>query len=303
MSDEAKSEKQNEEGGQGPVPTCFRHPERESYIRCQRCDRFICPDCQRQAAVGFQCVECVQEAARSTPPPRTRFGGVLRQGDGGIVTKTLIGLNVAVFVLVLAVGNVLVDRVDLIGGTMFSESVGLSTGVADGAYWRLLTSAFVHTQIWHIAINMFALWVLGRPLEHVLGRLRFIGLYLVSALAGSAAAYALTPPNVSTVGASGAIFGMFGATIILYRRLRLDMTWIIGLLVLNLALNIFASSILSWQGHLGGLLAGLALGAFLAYAPRENRDRVQVAGFVLVLLLAVAVVAWRTLGLLSGSAF
>lgn len=305
MTDSAKSERDDEpETGAGSgfagtpgTPHCYRHPERESYIRCQRCDRYICPDCQRQAAVGFQCVECVQEAARSTPAPRTRFGGVVRQNDAGLVTKLLIALNLAVYLLVMFGGNALLQRVDLIGSVGFSGVAWQDGGVAEGAYWRMLTAAFVHVELWHLAVNMFALWVLGRPLEHVLGRLRFTGLYLVTALTGSAVAYALTPPNLPSVGASGAIFGLFGATIVLYRRLKLDMTWIIGLLALNVALNIFARGVLSWQAHLGGLLGGLALGIFLAYAPRENRNRFQLIGFVAVVVVTIAVVVGRTVQL------
>jgi membrane associated rhomboid family serine protease len=278
----------------GSVPVCYRHPERESYIRCQRCGRFICPDCQRQAAVGFQCVECVREAARTMPTIRTRFGGVVR-GGGAVVTKVILGLNVAVFALTFLLGPAFEQWLMLIGRPWFlTPEIGEAPGVAGGAYWRLLTAAFLHLDLWHLLINMFSLWVLGPPLEYLLGRFRFAALYLGSALAGSAVAYAFTSPLVPVVGASGAIFGLFGATVVLARRMRADMSWFVGILAINIVLNVVFRSFLSWQGHLGGFLAGLAIGAALVYAPRERRDLVQALGFALVMAATIGLIVWRT---------
>ncbi len=282
-------------GGPGPeIPTCYRHPERESYIRCQRCGQYICPDCQRQAAVGFQCVECVREGARTTPATRTRFGGVTR-GRDALVTKVILGINVGVFLLTYAVGGSVQGWLALVGQqAFFAPGVGEAAGVAGGGYWRLITAAFLHTAFWHIAVNMISLWVLGPMLENLLGRLRFAGLYLVSALAGSAVAYAFTPPNVAVVGASGAIFGLFGATIVMARRMQADMRMFIPVIVINIVLNVVFSSALSWQGHLGGFVGGLALGAVLAYAPRERRDMFQIVGFAVVTVACIVLIAWRT---------
>ncbi|WP_020575030.1 rhomboid family intramembrane serine protease [Actinopolymorpha alba] len=283
-----------------PIPTCYRHPERESYIRCQRCGRYICPDCQRQASVGFQCVECVREGNRTMPSARTRFGGVVR-GDGAIVTKVILGLNVVIYLLTLLLGRAVEQQLMLVGRTsFFADAVGEAHGVAGGAYWRLLTSAFLHVELLHLAVNMFSLWVLGPALERLLGRARFTALYLVSALAGSAVAYAFTSPLVPIVGASGAIFGLFGATVVLARRMRADMSWFMGILVVNIVLNVLFRSFLSWQGHLGGFIAGLALGAVLAYAPRERRDLMQTLGFVAVILATVGLIVWRTAQLTAG---
>jgi membrane associated rhomboid family serine protease len=278
----------------GVVPTCYRHPDRETYIRCQRCDRNICPDCQRHAAVGFQCPECVKQGAQGMPAARTRFGGVLR-AEGAVVTKVLIGINVAVFLLGL-LAPALILRLELIGRSGFAGMIGLTPGVEGGEVWRLLTAAFTHTQLWHIAVNMFSLWVLGPPLEALLGRLRFTGLYLVSAVVASTVAYVLAP-SVPVVGASGAIFGLFGATFMFARRMRADMSWFIGLIAVNVVINVVFHTQLSWQGHLGGLVAGLALGAFLAYAPRERRDQFQLFGFGLVLVLTIVAVVVRTITL------
>lgn len=280
------------------VPTCYRHPDRETYIRCQRCDRYICPDCQRQASVGFQCVECVREAARTQPAPRTRFGGIVR-GSDGVITKILVGLNVGVF-LIGMLSPAVVQWLLLVGRIGFGDQIGQSVGVAGGEVWRLLTSAFTHNQIWHLAVNMFTLWMLGPQLERLLGRGRFTALYLVSALTGSAVAYAFTAPHVGVLGASGAIFGLFGATVILSRKMKADMGWFIGMLAINVVINVFFSRYLSWQGHLGGFAGGLLLGVALAYAPRERRNLFQIGGFVVVSLLAVGLIAWRTVNLLAG---
>lgn len=291
----AKSESPAGSGtSSGGVPMCYRHPDRETYIRCQRCDRNICPDCQRQAAVGFQCPECVKQGSQGVPAARTRFGGVMR-GEGGTVTKVLIGINVAIFLLGM-LAPALIQRLELIGQSGFAEAIGVTPGVEGGEVWRLLTAAFTHTQLWHIAVNMFSLWVLGPPLELLLGRLRFTALYLVSAVVASTAAYVLAPAT-DVVGASGAIFGLFGATFMLARRMRADMSWFVGLIAVNVVLNVLFHTVLSWQGHLGGLVAGLVLGGFLAYAPRERRDQVQVFGFSLVLVLTVVAVVVRTITL------
>ncbi len=280
------------------VPTCYRHPDRESYIRCQRCDRYICPDCQRQASVGFQCVECVREGQKDQPAARTRFGGVVR-GSDGVVTKVILGLNIAIFVLGM-LSPALIQWMQLVGRIGFADQIGQAGGVAGGEVWRLITSVFVHVQIWHLAVNMFTLWILGPPLERLLGRARFTALYLVAGLTGSAVAYAFTDPRVGVVGASGALFGLFGATVMLSRKMKADMSWFLGTLAINVVINVLFARFLSWQGHLGGFIGGLLLGAALAYAPRERRDLYQILGFVGVGLLAVALIAWRTVSLVSG---
>lgn len=271
-------------------PVCYRHPGRESYIRCQRCERYVCPDCSRDAAVGVHCLDCLREGSRGLPQARTRFGGIAR-GRSDLVTLTLIGLNVAVFLLYQAVGPRVADNLALVGGWP-------GFGVAGGQAWRLITSAFLHTELWHIGINMLSLWILGRLLEPMLGRLRFVGLYLVAGLAGSAAAFALTDPWTWTLGASGAVFGLFGAVVMVLRRLRADLTWIAGVLAINVVLNVLYRDALSWQGHAGGFVAGLILGAALVYAPKERRDTWHIVGFVVMGVAIAAVVVGRTLMIL-----
>ena len=280
----------NEErtGEQVGVPSCYRHPERESYIRCQRCDRYVCPDCQREASVGVHCLECVREGNKQMPAARTRFGGVLRPGDA-LVTKILIGLNLAVFVPTL-----------LLGSSFWGETAMIGAYVYHGEYWRLFTSMFVQAGLMHLAVNLISLWVLGPMLESALGRLRFVALYLIGGLGGSAVAYAFTELNVPVIGASGAIAALFGAILVLSRQLRLDPSMLFGILAINVVINVFARDHLSWQGHLGGLIAGALLGVVLGYAPRDRRTLVHGIGFAAVAALSIGLVAWRT-GMVSAA--
>ena len=273
---------QPEQPGSAPkaVPRCYRHTDRETYIHCQRCGRAICPDCMRQAAVGFHCPECVEQGRASTPRPRTVYGGTLR-GRGNAVTLALIGVNVAMF-LALQVSNALAVETVLVGGA-----------VAQGEQYRLFTSMFVHLQFMHLLFNMFALWIFGPVLEGALGRIRFLALYLLSGLTGSVAVYWLTDPNIPTVGASGAVFGLLGAALVVSVRRGYDVTWLLGLLGINLVFTFLVPGI-SWQGHLGGLVGGLVVGAAIAWAPRKYRTVLQVAAFVLVFALCVLLIVVRT---------
>jgi membrane associated rhomboid family serine protease len=267
---------------------CYRHPDRETGIRCTRCERPICPECMVNASVGFQCPECVNEAAHRTATPRTVAGGTVA-ADPFLVTKILIGLNIAVFLLVKAVGDRLVGDLGLYA-VCGPDATGqhVCIGVSQGAdqWYRLLTSAFLHQEYMHIGFNMLSLWWIGAPLERMLGRTRYIALYVVSALGGSALVL-LLDPSVLTLGASGAVFGLFGATAVYMRRLRYDMRPIMILLALNILFS-FTWSGVSWQGHLGGLAAGTAIAIGMAYAPRERRDLVQWGTLAAVLVVSLA---------------
>lgn len=263
----------------GP-PACYRHPDRQAAVSCTRCGRPVCPECMRSAAVGHQCVDCVQAAAASVPTARTPAGGLLRDG-APLVTYALIAANVLVFVLQMS-SRALQYKLSL-----------FPVAVAGGQYYRLLTSAFMHYGIVHILFNMWALYVLGPPLERHLGRLRFAALYLLSALGGSVVVYLFSPLNAATAGASGAIFGLFGATLVASKRLNLDIRWLVGLIVINLVITFTVPGI-SWQGHVGGLVTGALVAAVYVYAPRAQRTLVQ-AGFSIGLLAVFAVlVSWRT---------
>ncbi|HYJ68064.1 MAG TPA: rhomboid family intramembrane serine protease [Nocardioidaceae bacterium] len=280
------------------VPHCYRHPDRETWISCQRCGRPICPDCMHSASVGFQCPECIREGRKTTRAPRTLGGGLL-PSRSGIVTKILIGLNVLGYIAVLATqtdvdgwSQVEDKGVLLPVGTTFSD-VGHVGGVADGEYWRLLTAAFLHASILHILFNMYALAVFGPMLEQALGYVRFLALYLTTAIASSVTVYWLSPEHQVTVGASGAIFGLFGASFAVLRKRGLDLSPLFMLLAINLFIT-FAVPNISWQGHIGGLVCGLVLGGVVAYAPREHRNLVQGVAFGVVWLALIVLIVART---------
>ena len=269
-------------GGSEPA-TCYRHPEREAHIRCVRCNRRICPDCMIDASVGFQCPECVREGNKSVRQARTVFGGRVTT-DSGWVSKVLIGINVVAYVLQQTVS----------GFTFRFENIGFY--VADGDYYRLLTAAFLHGSILHIALNMYALYLFGPPVEAAIGRVRFAALYLVSALGGSALSYAFANPLVPSLGASGAVFGLLGAYLVLNRKLGRDTSGVMALLVINFVFGLIAPNI-DWRAHLGGLITGSLCAAAIAYAPAERRNAVQLGGLAAVTVLVVAVVVWRTAAL------
>ena len=281
----------------GGPPGCYRHPDRATGISCTRCERPICPECMVSASVGFQCPDCVRGGSGTGPAPeamrpRTIAGGVV-SSDPRLVTKILLGINVAVWVAVMVVGVRLVRDLDLFGRALTPSGV---EGVAEGQWYRLLTSAFLHEQPMHIAFNMLALWWLGGPLEAALGRVRYLTLYLLSGLGGSALAYLLAAPNQPSLGASGAVFGLLGATAVLMRRMQQDMRPVIILLVLNLIFT-FTWADISWQAHVGGLVVGAAVAFGMVHAPREHRVAVQRATCAAALLVIVAVVVLRTLQL------
>lgn len=223
--------------------------------------------------------------------PRTLAGGTVT-ADPRLLTKILIGLNVAVFMLQLSIGDDFTARFELVGSAYF-PGLGSMEGVAEGQWYRLLTSMFLHADgnPMHIIFNMLSLWWIGGPLEAALGRARYLALYLVSGLAGSALTYLIAAPNQPSLGASGAIFGLFGATAVLMRRLNYDMRPILALLVINLIFTFGASNI-AWQAHIGGLVAGVVIGYAMVHAPRERRSLVQygVCGVVLVAVVVMTLI-------------
>lgn len=280
------------------LPTCYRHPDRETGIRCTRCERPICPECMVSASVGFQCPECVRSGsgtghAPTATQPRTIAGGTVA-ADPRLVTKILIGLNLAVFLVQMSMGDRFTDRFDLIGRA-YVPILGSIEGVAEGQWYRLVTAMFLHDaqNYIHILFNMLSLWWIGGPLEAALGRARYLTLYFVSGLAGSALSYLLAAPNQPSLGASGAIFGLFGATAVLMRRLNYDMRPVIALLVINLIFT-FGWSNIAWQAHIGGLVAGVVVGYAMVHAPRERRALIQYGVCALVLAVVLITTLVRT---------
>jgi membrane associated rhomboid family serine protease len=269
----------------------------------------------RPAAVGFQCPECVKEGAKATRSGRTAYGG-LRPTDASVTSGVLIAVNAAVWLAVLATGaggSRLLDWLVLrTQGLCFipqatypSDQLScpaggtILPGFVDGAYWQPLTAMFTHVQVWHIGFNMLALWVLGPQLELAIGRIRFIALYFISGLAGSAMVLWLGPEYSlgGTLGASGAIFGLLGALGVVAIKVHGDVRGVLTWIGINFVITFLVANI-SWQGHLGGFVAGVAIGLILVYAPRgPRRTTVQVLGTSAVALVVLASMLWRLVDL------
>ncbi|WP_336212468.1 rhomboid family intramembrane serine protease [Nonomuraea sp. LPB2021202275-12-8] len=270
------------------APTCYRHPDRETWVRCQRCDRPICPDCMRDAAVGFQCPECVAEGNKGLRQARSTFGGAAVAVP--YVTWAVLAVNVLVF------------AAQQLPGLDVSRLFAMwPAGVAVlGEYYRLISSAFVHGGVFHILFNGWALFVIGPYLERAFGHVRFLAVYLVSALGGSVLVFWVDALNTATVGASGAIFGLFGAMFVVSRKLNMDVRGIAALIAINLVITFLVPSI-SWTGHVGGLITGAALAGALAYAPKNNRTLWQVLAIAGTVAVFVALVLIRVSTILSAA--
>ena len=279
--------------GQETPPTCYRHPNRETWVSCVRCGRHACPDCLRQAAVGQQCVECVRGAGQRQP--RTAFGG--RMVTNAAVTWTLVGINVLIFLIEVAKPD-LMYAWDMTGTPRYSPD-GIQAGVVNGQWYRLITSAFTApgtslggVGLFDIMFNMWALVVVGPSLEQTLGRVRFLAVYLLSALGGSVLFYYMVPHGAAA-GASGAIYGLFGAWFVVARRLRLDVRGIVTIIAINLAFSLFFRSSIAWQAHVGGLIVGVLTTAAFVYAPRQNRTAIQFGAALAVLVVLVVLVVFQ----------
>jgi len=256
----------------------------------------------RSASVGQQCVECVKDGNRGARPAQNVFGGRVASPQAGtIVTYALIGINVLLFIVELA-RPALADSWEMLGHAYIAYP-GPPRGVAAGEWYRLITSAFLPPPVtgpeanglglMDIVFNMYALLLVGPALERLFGGVRFLAIYLLSALGGSVLYYYLAAPNAPALGASGAIFGLFGAWFVVSRRLRVDARSIVIVIVFNLVLS-FVIPRIAWEAHVGGLLTGLLIGAAYIYAPRKNRALLQGAATVLVLGLAIVAVILRT---------
>jgi membrane associated rhomboid family serine protease len=260
------------------------------------------------ASVGHQCPECVAEGRRTQRPVRTAFGGGVA-GRSGVATKTLIGINVLVMVLSIAIGGsravagggwggllggntALTDALAVIGNAPYVAG-GPAHGVAAGEWYRLITAMFVHYGLLHLLLNMYALWILGRDLERVLGPLRFMALYLLAGLGGNVAAYLFTAPNAATAGASTAVFGLMAAIFVILKRLHLSVAPILPIIVINVIFT-FTIANISVAGHLGGLVIGGIVATVLAYAPQDRRVLVQGVGCAAVLLFLIVLAVYRT---------
>jgi membrane associated rhomboid family serine protease len=281
---------------------CYRHPDRETGLSCSECGRPICADCATFAPVGIRCPDHAavsgrrNPATRLRPRPVRRARGVALASGNAPVTKILIGINVAIYLIGAtqpgaSLSNPMPAHVFLDPSSLYHRLWLDGPDVANGGWWRLITAAFLHANLLHIGFNMLALWWIGAPVENYLGRARYLGLYLVSGLAGSAGALIATP-LVPTVGASGAIFGILGAMLIL----EWQATGRLGgqaatLILINLAIGFAyngAGGNISLGGHIGGLIGGILV--TLAYA-EWRRGRGQYGNLDLAGILGLVVVA------------
>lgn len=280
---------------------CYRHPDRETRVSCSECGRGVCPDCMVFAPVGIRCLD---HAAQGAPKAASRPAIQRRASqsrfalarDELIVTKVLIGANVAVFLVNLLQGGSLSRT----GGELFSQWALFGPLVGVGDWWRLLTSAFLHASLIHLAFNMLFLWWIGGPMEAAIGHARYIGLYFVSALAGAAGALVLKPEAV-TVGASGALFGVLGAAVVFERQgYNVLGGQALGIVVINVAITFLVPNI-SLGGHLGGFVGGAICGLVLTrfgrgHAAYSRIGAVGVLGFVAVGVASVLVAYWKVRG-------
>ena len=274
---------------------CYRHPNRETFVSCSECGRPICAECMTPAPVGQRCREHSgkPQGVRRVPSGarRTAF-----EGTGALVTKVLVGLNVLIYVITAAQGR----GINSPGGSLFVKWLLFGPSVANGDWWRLITSAFLHANLIHIAFNMYFLWFVGSAVETAIGRGRFLAIYLVSGLAGSAGALVFTPTS-PTVGASGALFGVLGAAVVLERQRN----YVLGgsalaLVVINLILS-FSLSNISVGGHIGGLIGGILCTLVLSKFGRGHAAYSRVglwgiAGVLGVGLLSIAVAYLKVRG-------
>jgi membrane associated rhomboid family serine protease len=262
---------------------CYRHPERQTGIVCQRCGRPICGECMNPASVGFQCPRCVGSARTGVREPRTRFGARVTPG-GAVATK---GVMVALAVVYVA---------DLVlGGRIANVLLMWNPAVAGGQLWRLLTSGLVSGSLLGLVMNLLVLWLAGRAIESEVGPARFVAIYLAATLGGSTLFYLLAPDRAATLGAASAVVGLLAANAIGKRKSGEDIRGDVGLFVILVLYSlVIGFRSYGWLTMIGGILVGALAGAVLAYAPRGNRTAAQVVGLLAVVLVCVVAVVLPT---------
>jgi membrane associated rhomboid family serine protease len=265
---------------------CYRHPDRESYVLCQRCGRTICGECQTPGAVGVVCPECMAQQRASHPRTKPAWLTRLTGQDAPVVTYAIIGVCVLVFI-VQTVGDLLGLRVT--NALQYAGAYSYPASVS-GAFepWRMFTSIFAHANILHLLLNMYTLFIFGSALEPMLGRARYLALFLISGFAGSLGVLLIAQPVVPVVGASGAIFGLFGAYFIIQRRLGGNATQMLVLLAINLGIGFLPQFHIAWQAHVGGLIGGLLVGLIFVETRQVRRRRWQLPLLVLLCVVFVA---------------
>ena len=268
------------------APSCYRHPGTATYIHCQRCERPVCVQCQVQAPVGVICPECLGQAQAKVPRVgRQPLGG--RGNQTPVVTYSLIAITALFYVLQLIPG---LDATNYLAYAPLYSFGEYSTVGAPYEPWRMMTSVFAHSTgfVFHIILNMYTLWIFGQMLERMLGKARFLTLYLASGLAGSLGVMFWAPHDTFVVGASGAIFGLMGAFLVIQRKLGGETTQLLVLVGVNLVIGFLPGMSISWQAHLGGLLGGALLGFIFVQTRKYTQKRLQLALVSLTVLALVA---------------
>ncbi|MBT2502169.1 rhomboid family intramembrane serine protease [Curtobacterium sp. ISL-83] len=259
--------------------TCYRHPDRPSFVLCQRCGRTICPECQTPAAVGVHCPECVREQRAQFSANRRASGAP----SGLTVARRRFAMLDQKATVVLVVVSVAIWLLDQVTGGFLSGLLAYNSALLPTQPWRMVTALFVHSGIFHVGFNMWALWIFGRMLENMLGAWRFLALYFIAGLVGSMAVTFLAP-GTWVVGASGAIFGLFAAFFVLQRSLGNNAVQLLVIIGLNLAIGFLPGTNIAWQAHLGGIVAGFVTGYVFAKTRNIRQRPLQIA-----LLVAEAV--------------
>ena len=276
------------------LPACYRHPGRHTGLRSTRCDRPTCPESLRDASVGQQCVECVNESGRTTRRPTTVAGA--RLGNRPVLVYLLIAVNVLIFVITVAQAGSVSGNSD---SPLFNDWVMWPRAAAQGGeWWRVVTSGFLHFGFIHIAVNMLSLWMLGRDLERVLGKIRFAAVYFLSLIGGSVAVFLFSGVDTGAAGASTALYGLMGCYLVAILRLKLDPRSILITIGINVFLT-FTIPGLSIVGHFGGLVVGAIAMAAIVYAPQKNRARWQGIALGALFLVLVLIYATRAAQLVS----
>ncbi|HEY4458418.1 MAG TPA: rhomboid family intramembrane serine protease [Pseudonocardiaceae bacterium] len=282
-------------GGQVELPACVRHADRPTGLRCSRCDRPACPECLREASVGYQCVDCVSQGARTQRPFRQRTIAGADVVDKPIVVPALIVINVLIYAYTAFQAKSIGD---VTRSPLFNEWAEAPWLVAHGDWWQVVTSGFLHVTPVHIVLNMLSLWWIGKDLERILGRVRFTAVYLVSLLGGGVSVLCFANPFGQVAGASGAVFGLLGGVLVVVLKLKLNPGSVIATIAINLVLSVAIPGI-SVLGHIGGLVVGAGLTAAILYAPEPNRNRWQAGAVVAAVVVLVGLVFLRDAQLAS----
>lgn len=289
---------------ENPDNYCYRHPDRQSFVLCQRCTRTICPECMTPASVGYICPECMKEQKKNRTPAQKRAqrrwgsgprAGAVSSGSSSSRGTTTIFIVTAVVYLLQMLGSV-VPGLEVQRWLLFWEPFLIPSISGTFEPWRVLTAAFVHGGLWHVALNMLTLWMVGRALEPALGTWRFVATYLLSA-AGGSAGVALLGFATPVVGASGALFGLFGALLVIGRAVGANLTGLYITLGINLVLGFLPGLNIAWQAHVGGLAVGALVGYIFTKTRRPVRKSLQIGLLILVGVAIAAALALPAFGI------